>query len=127
MKKVKAFTHGQTLVEFALMLPILMLIVLFLLDAGRGIYYYSVIYNAAREGARYGVIRPDDAIGIENEARQLAIGLDPASLTIASTHDNGTIKVLVTYNFELVTPLVDNFFGGGPLTLTNQSTMIVEE
>ena len=53
-------TRGQSLVEIAILLPLLLLIFMLMLDLGRAVYYYSVIHNAAREGARYGVIHPDD-------------------------------------------------------------------
>ncbi len=43
--------HGQSLVEFAILLPVFLLIVVVIFDLGRAVYYYSVIFNAAREGA----------------------------------------------------------------------------
>jgi hypothetical protein len=51
--------RGQALVEIAFVFLILIPIVFVILDLGRAIYFYSVVYNAAREGARAGVI-PDD-------------------------------------------------------------------
>jgi len=47
---------GQSLAEIGLLLPVFLLAVMMVVDIGRAVYYYSVIYNAAREGARYGVI-----------------------------------------------------------------------
>jgi Flp pilus assembly protein TadG len=44
--------HGQGLVEFALVLPIFLLILFGLIDAGRYVYMNSVLSQAAREGAR---------------------------------------------------------------------------
>ena len=123
-------SRGQTLVEYALMLPLMILIILFLADAGRVVYYSSVIHNAAREGARWGIIDPEDAAGIETAARAKAIGLDPTNLTILSdetkTETEWYITVWVTYDFDLVTPLISVFFGGNPLTLDSQSQMNVE-
>jgi Flp pilus assembly protein TadG len=43
---------GQTLVEFALVLPIFILMLFGLLDVGRYVYMNSVLSQAAREGAR---------------------------------------------------------------------------
>ncbi len=65
--------RGQSLVEFALVLPLLALIVLGALDLGRAFFTLIVITNAAREGARYGTIWFDDdysnnIIGIKNSA-----------------------------------------------------------
>ena len=43
---------GQTLVEFALVLPIFLLVVFGVFDLGRAVYTNSVVSQAAREGAR---------------------------------------------------------------------------
>lgn len=128
MKNRRAPARGQALVEFALLLPLMLLIVVMLFDLGRAVYYYSVLHNATREGARYGIIHPDNSAGIENAARQRAIGLDPAELTILSSRlTGGKIQVIATYQFDPATPLVSSFIGGGGLVLTAQSTMIIEE
>jgi Flp pilus assembly protein TadG len=130
MIKLRKAGSGQTLVEYALMLPLLVLIILFLVDGGRAVYYYSVLHNAAREGARWGVIVPEDTAGIEAAARAKAVGLNPANLTVLSaetkTETEWYITVLVTYDFNLVTPLISVIFGGNPLTLDSQSRMNVE-
>jgi Flp pilus assembly protein TadG len=46
--------QGQSLVEFALVLPILLLILLGVVDLGRVYYAYVTLTNASREGARFG-------------------------------------------------------------------------
>lgn len=48
--------RGQSLVEFALVLPIFLLILLGLIDAGRYVYMNSVLSQAAREGARVAAV-----------------------------------------------------------------------
>ena len=63
---------GQNLLEFALTLPLLLLLIMGIFDLGRGIYYYSAIHNAAREGARYGAVNHCDITGIVNQAEQMA-------------------------------------------------------
>ena len=45
---------GQTLVEFALVLPVFLLAIFGLLDVGRLVYTNSALSQAAREGARLG-------------------------------------------------------------------------
>jgi Flp pilus assembly protein TadG len=127
MKKRIATARGQTLVEYALVLPLMLLILVMLFDLGRAVYYYSVIHNAAREGARFGIITPTATGNIELAARELAIGLDPDNLSVASDYDDGTIQVTVTYAFEPATPIVGNFLDGGMITLESISTMRVEE
>ncbi len=48
--------RGQTLVEFALVLPIFLLLVFAVIDGGRYIFLSSALSNAAREGARLGSV-----------------------------------------------------------------------
>ena len=49
-------THGQSLVEFALVFPILLFALIGFLDLGRAIYYYSAVSNAVREGTRFAIV-----------------------------------------------------------------------
>jgi Flp pilus assembly protein TadG len=48
--------RGQGLVEFALVLPIFMLLIFAVIDGGRYVYVNSTLSNAAREGARLGSV-----------------------------------------------------------------------
>jgi len=135
---MKRNARGQSLVEFALLLPILMLIVVVLVDLGRAVYYYSVVHNAAREGARYGIVhynlsRDDLIANIITTAHDLAIGLDQAELTItpnvpAYPIESGDIlEVTAEYSFEAVTPLANLFIAGGVIDLSSSSTMYFEK
>jgi len=53
-----ANSKGQSLVEFAIMLPVLLLIFGAALDLGRLFYVHVAIENAAKEGALYGASNP---------------------------------------------------------------------
>lgn len=53
---------GQTLVEFALVLGLLLLVTVGLIDGLRVIFYYSQVQDAARQGARWGAVQVDRAI-----------------------------------------------------------------
>ena len=106
---------GQTLVEFAIILPVFLFLIVVVFDFGRAVYYYSAIHNAAREGARYGVIHPDDTSDIIARAKNYAIGLGVSDITVSidlsgyetvNNFKNPTIKVTVEYPFKPVTPLV---------------------
>jgi len=50
---------GQSLIEFALLIPLMFLLIMGLFDIGRAILYYAVMNNAAREGTRFAVVQPD--------------------------------------------------------------------
>lgn len=49
-------TPGQSLVEFALVLPVFFLLLFGLIDMGRYVYLNSTLSQAAREGARVGAV-----------------------------------------------------------------------
>ena len=127
MIKHRRRERGQELVEYALILPIMMLILMSILDLGRAVYYYSAINNSAREGARYGVINPDDPAGIEAVVRNKAVVLNPANLTVViSSPDEDTVRVTLTYQFTPITPIVGTLLGSNEVTLGSQATMRIE-
>ena len=62
-----ASQKGQDLVEFALLLPLLLAMFLGIMEFGIIILSYNTIANAAREGARYAIIHPNEMIDIDEE------------------------------------------------------------
>jgi hypothetical protein len=102
--------NGQDLVEFAIVFPVLMLLILGIIEFSVVIWSYDTIANAAREGARYGIIHPDDTAGIEDVARQRALALNQGRLEVVPTRideeDNPTIEVVVTYVVQPFTPFL---------------------
>ncbi len=117
--------RGEGLVEFALILPVLMLVLMGIIDLGRAVYAYNVVANSAREGARYGIASPSDTVGMINVARSSAVGLDPNRITVTVNNPTSdTIRVAVSYDFHLATPLVAQVLGGrSTLALSSQATM----
>jgi hypothetical protein len=127
-------TAGQSLAEFAITLPLLMLLVMGIFDFGRAIYYYSAIQNAAHEAARYGAVNHCDDAGMIDRATSMAIGLGPG-LTVLDPEpiyeeDSGSldyIHVTVIYRFEPVTPLIADFFGeDGYIDLQSEARQLIE-
>lgn len=85
---------GQSLVELALLTPILLLLVIGTVEMGRYAYLSTLVGNAARAGAAYGAqnnITAGDQTKIRNAA--LADAVDITGLTVTSTFvcgcDNG--------------------------------------
>jgi Flp pilus assembly protein TadG len=56
-------SRGQALVEFALVAPLLFLLILGIIEAGRFIFFHELLDGATREGARYAIVH-----GAEREA-----------------------------------------------------------
>lgn len=121
---------GQAMVEFALVIPLIVLIVMGIFDLGRAVYAYNVVASAAREGARYGVLDPTNTNGIRTQATNTSI-LTPITVTVECSN-NGTsfdstcnanrtyLRVTVTYTFQPVTLFFRTF------TVTGRSMMAIE-
>jgi Flp pilus assembly protein TadG len=52
-KNKQPYERAQAIVEFAIVLPILMMLLVGILEVGRMIFIYSAVNNASREAARY--------------------------------------------------------------------------
>jgi Flp pilus assembly protein TadG len=121
-------TRGQSLVEFAVVLSLLILILLGVFDLGRVFYSYVVITNAAREGAYYGAMHPDDPAGIVARVKSEAqpfLDLMDADITIsAASTDPGTpITVSVQHDFSLLTSGI--LLGGRVLQIHSGAEMVI--
>ncbi len=92
-------SRGATLVEFALVLPILLVLLFGVIEVGRMVTIYTSTMTAAREGARYGtavgtadsgsVARYLDCSGIRDAARSKVIFTTLADEDIHITFDKG--------------------------------------
>lgn len=70
----RAGRRGQSLVELALMMPLLALILIGALDLGRVFFYYTRVSNSVYEGAVYGGHFPNQTTEIQNRAYSEATG-----------------------------------------------------
>ena len=69
--------RGQALVEFALALPILILLLVGIFDLGRAVYAFNTVNNAAREGARLAIVDQNcNAIGQVAEQHAVSLSVD---------------------------------------------------
>ena len=55
-RRLRSALRGQAIVEFALIAPIFLLLTMGVVDLGRGVLYNNMLSDAAREGARVGVV-----------------------------------------------------------------------
>lgn len=126
---------GQSLVEFALVLPLLLVLLFALVDFGRGFQAWIQVTNGAREGARVGAVR-GTAAQIESRVRSATAGLDQSKLSVAASNVQGapgqSVVVTVSYRWDLITPvspLLGLLSGGsvaGTLTLRSAADMRLE-
>jgi hypothetical protein len=105
--------HGQSMVEFALILPLMVLIIAGIFDLGRAFYSLITITNAAREGARYGTLHPADGAGIkaaaELEAQNSGITITDGNVNLicppnpmppTGCNRGQPLRVTVSYNYN---------------------------
>ena len=123
--------RGQAIVEFALVLPLLLILLFGVIDFGRALQTYITINNASREGARLGAINPD--ADIEGKVRDAAGEFDTADLTVGTSFPDGkesgeSVVVDVDYEYNFITPLGSfvEALSGGTLTLGTSSDMRIE-
>lgn len=105
--------RGQAMVEFALVLPVFMLLIFGIIDFGMGFHTWITVTNSAREGARLGAVRGTEA-EIVQRVHDTADTLDAANMTVMVTNAGGdsgeSVVVDVDYDYTLITPL-DNILG----------------
>lgn len=127
MKKNKK-NSGQTLVEMAILLPVLVALIFGMTDFGRVLNSYLVATEASREGARVAALSGNDA-AVELAVSNAAPNLDPTRLTVttlpAARSRGDAVTVTVTYNIDIITPLVNTMLTN-PLPVTAQTIMRVE-
>lgn len=122
--------RGQSLVEMALVLPLLLLLLVGIIDFGRAFNNYIIITNAAREGARYASHFPHYEEGIIDTVQREATdsGVPPESISVTIVGLNappgGTIEVTATYEFPTI---LGSFVGPSYsiLTLRSSTAMVV--
>lgn len=124
-KRGRPARRGQSLVEFALVLPLFLLFIFGIVDLGRGVFAYNAIQNSAREGVRVAIVDQNMSV-IVAEVQKHAIGLglrssdvqlqflepdtmaDPCVTPVAISCE---VEILVDYDFVPATPIIGNLIG----------------
>ena len=79
-------SRGQSLVEFALVLPMFLLLLFGIIDMGRYVYMNSVLSQAAREGARLASVEASWIGSADVSCGKTGGATCPASVTTLRTH-----------------------------------------
>src|SRR6266542_4507922 len=126
--------HGQSLVEGAIALPVLVLLLLGTLEFGMAIFSYSMLRDAAQEGAFYGSFNPANVAEIENRVRNISpraegivfsspVELRDKDLVHVNVRALGSscqgdkdgvansIQVNVTYRYPILMPFIGRLIG----------------
>ncbi len=141
---------AQTMVEFALVFPLLLVITYGLIEFGRMLFIYIAVTNSAREAARYGAALGDrgayhynDCTGINAAAQRSAILTDVTVSSIRYENPNlstakigcpvsdtlikrgSRIRVTVTANFVPLIPMLGLNQNPVVITRTNARTILM--
>jgi hypothetical protein len=127
---------GQSMVEFALVLPLFLIVMFIIADFGVGFSRWLVITNAAREGARLGTVGTELS-EVQDRTAATSNGLLQLSDVTVNYQDfdgNGypadsgdAVVVATEYDYDMITPLgafLDLAFGS--ITLSSCSDMRLE-
>jgi Flp pilus assembly protein TadG len=147
LRRLHKREDAQSLAEFALVVPIFLILVFGIIDFGMGLRAYITVSQATREGARYAAVgnpagtfagggtgQCDGATSTSTVGRVCSAmdGLDLTDIqTVAVTYPNGqipgnSVRVRAEYRYHYITPirtLLSVFTGGSvPSYLTISST-----
>ncbi len=138
-KTVAHHKQGQSMVEFALILPVMILVIAGIFDLGRAFFASITITNAAREGARFGTLNPVNTggmtVAVDNmknaavlEAIDSGITLTNSDVTISCTfitngcQGNNPLTVTVSYNYN---DMIFRFFFPTGIIMERSVVMLV--
>jgi len=116
-------SRGQALVEFALALPIFLMLLMGVFDLARGIYMFNGVSQAAREIARVTSVYPGSPLGSSAQTAAVlatqkglipslgnptfsCVDIDGSASTFASCVAGQQVKVVIVAPYSPVTPLL---------------------
>lgn len=144
MRAPAGHREGQGLVEFALVLPVFLLIVMGLADLGRAVYEYNSITNAVREAARLAIVNQDTtkitarAVGQSSMAetggpsvtvtfRESGPNADPSSNPVCNPIAVGCVAIVsFETTFKPLTPIIGRVIYPSGVTFTATSVETIE-
>jgi Flp pilus assembly protein TadG len=125
--------RGAAAVEFAVLLPVLLLLVFGLIDFGRALNAQITLTQAAREGARLAALGQPNVV---SRTQAAAPGVSPVAVSVtacpvgAGSGVNAVVQVSYTYSFITPVSAIAGLFGhpsfGASMTLSAQGVMPCE-
>jgi Flp pilus assembly protein TadG len=134
-KSHRRSSRAQAIAEFAISLPVLLLIVAITVDFGRVYFFDLSIRDASFAAARYAGMNPFDDPGIKGAAVNASNGvLTTTNVTITAPVVTGCtgsrvsgcpMQISVSYVFAPITPFISSLIGSS-ITLNRSQTDIVK-
>jgi len=115
-------TKGQAVVEFALVLPVFIFLLLVIMEGGRILGGYLELQNAARDGVRWAAIHTDKTeADVTAYVKERLVFLDHSKMDDPNNVDlvrkqtpNGKdrwAELTLKYPLEILTPIISNLVG----------------
>lgn len=125
--------RGQSMVELALSLVVILLMISAIVDGTRVLFSYMALRDAAQEGSLFGSIEPGNTSGITARVRNasdMVRGFGAGNVQVQVSYSgnacaggNNTVKVRVTYsNFRLTMPFVGTILGSQSVPISAAAT-----
>jgi Flp pilus assembly protein TadG len=135
-------SRGQSLVEFTIILPVIVLVVLGLFDLGRGVFAYNTLSQAARQASRMAIVDQDtDRVKAAAIAAAPSLGLTSGNVSVCFKTDDSTQTscsspttdncpeatrtmgclaiITTTLNYQPITPVISTLFSSIALSSTS--------
>jgi Flp pilus assembly protein TadG len=132
-RALRARNEGQAVVEFALVVPILLLLIASIIEFGRAWNIQQVLTDASRMGARTAVVADaalsnDSSVTAVIDEVMLTAGLDTAldTLTLGLRDSPGTpdtVTITYPFNFKFIGALLEWASSRSSITMSSQSVM----
>jgi hypothetical protein len=135
---------GQGLVEFALVIPIFLLVLVAIFDLGRAVFAYNTLTNAAREGARIAIVnqyKPSIIAKAKQQTQVVELNDPSVQVDFYQVNADGTpnttaqcsliaVGCLAIVSFEAtyqpITPIIGNIIFRNGVTFEATSVLSVE-
>jgi len=140
--------RGQSLVEVAVSLPVILLLLMGTLDFGMAIFSYIILRDAAQEGALYASFDPNNEVEIERRARSIApeasgsSSYSPIDLTDSENVEvavkiigddcqgltgkgSNSVQVTVSFDYPLFMPFAGQAIGATLIPLSASATNVI--
>ncbi len=126
MRRLLRSERGQAMVEMVIALPVLILIMFAVVDAGRIFNVWITVTNGAREGARAAATRRTEPEILDRiDQAMTGVTYDAPVITNAEGASGSPVTVVVGSDVTLVTPVISQILGAF-VHLEGRSTMQLE-
>jgi Flp pilus assembly protein TadG len=124
--------RGQSLLETAIMIPVIFMVVFFVFELGWLMYTFSVMADAANEGVRYAIVHSGgDPTGTQAQVKAFAATSlhNVSAMTVSVTPPDGTyappnrVRVTVTY---IYIPYLPKFITAPTMKTYAEGRMVVQ-